>query len=127
MTSLKTIAAILLGYALASIASGCVVALAMSLQSGWPGFSVLRDAAVVTMLIAVYAAPPALVAILAGEFTPIRRLTYYCAVATAIGVALPILVSGAIRGNRLIPVGLLFGPAAGWIYWRVAVTGEIRK
>ena len=110
MHRLARLAWIAAGYLLASVASGIAVALA--LRS--PGL-----AGVVTLMIAVYALAPALVAILVGEIKPIRHLGYYVVVGTIIGVGLPVVTLRA--GDFFLPAaGLCFGPVAGWIYWRIA-------
>ena len=99
---------ILWGYTLASAASGLVVACVTAL----PLFFIIMG------LILFYAAAPAALAILAAERFDVRTPAYYCAVATVIGVALPWWVSG--REAALLITGLLFGPVAGSIYWRIA-------
>jgi energy-coupling factor transporter transmembrane protein EcfT len=114
---------ILLGYALASVASGIVASLAefgLSLIVTVDFVTKLSNfmglCAMVTMLIALYAALPAAIVVLIGEVCVVRRKLYYAIAGCGIGAALPILVNM----NALIPVGLLFGPVAGLIYWYVA-------
>ena len=119
----KRIAFILLGYALASIASGIVVALVYSGKDmmAKPDFSTaLRDLfglwAIITLFIAAYAALPALIVVLIGEFRKIHVWIYYAVAGCLIGGILPVLVVMM----ELIPTGILFGPIAGLIYWWVA-------
>jgi hypothetical protein len=120
---LKRLFFILIGYALASIASGIVVGLVYAWNDiiNKPDMhSILSHAlgicAAVTMFIGVYAALPAAVTVLIGETTANRNKLYYSIAGCLIGGALPIVV-GIMA---LIPVGLLFGPLAGLIYWRIA-------
>ncbi len=120
---LKRLAFILLGFALASIASGIVVAM-VQFSSGIlakpdmasiisEGFFLI---AVVSLFIATYAALPALIVVLFGEFRKIQVWIYYAVAGCLIGGSLPMVVDMA----ELIPTGILFGPFAGLIYWWIA-------
>ena len=73
--------------------------------------------ALAIMLIGMYAALPALVAVVIGEVRAIRHRLYYIVAATLIGMALPVVVG---LDRWYILVGLGFGPVAGLIYWFVA-------
>lgn len=121
--ALKRLLFILIGYALASIASGIVVGLVYSWSDiiNKPDVQsilsyTLGICAAVTMFIGVYAALPAAVTVLIGETTANRNKYYYSIAGCLIGFALPVYVGMTF----LVPVGLLFGPIAGLIYWRIA-------
>jgi hypothetical protein len=119
---LKRLFFILIGYALASIASGIVVGIydsgslivksdfGIMLSKGFRMFALL------SMVIAIYAALPAVIVVLIGESSLIQNKTYYAIAGCLIGMVLPIYVGF----NGLIPIGFIFGPLAGLIYWRVA-------
>jgi hypothetical protein len=120
---LKRLAFILIGYTLASIASGIVVAgvyggrgiltkpdIATMLTDGF------GLCAAVTMFIAAYAALPALLVVLIGEFWKIQIWIYYAVSGCLIGAALPV----AVGMYDLIAAGVIFGPIAGLIYWYIA-------
>jgi hypothetical protein len=120
---LKRLLFILIGYALASIASGIVVGLVFAWNDiiNKTDFQIMLSytlsiCAVVTLFIAMYAALPAAVTVLIGETTPNRNKFYYSVAGCLIGGALPVFV----EMMTLVPIGLIFGPVAGLIYWRVA-------
>ena len=120
---LKRLFFILTGHALASIASGIIVGLVYAWNDiinkpdvGSMLSHTLSTCAIVTLFIAMYAALPAAVTALIGEITVNQNKFYYSIAGCLIGVALPIYVGMTF----LLPVGLLLGPVAGLIYWRVA-------
>ncbi len=108
---------ILLGYGLATIASGVVVGLIFTFAEKTMDNEVVGIIAFAIALIGMYAALPALVAVVIGEAASIRRKVYYIAAATLIGMVLPVVVG---LDHWYILVGLGFGPAAGMIYWVIA-------
>jgi hypothetical protein len=69
------------------------------------------------VLIGIYAALPALLAVTIGEVRRIQHRLYYIIAATLIGMGLPVFVG---LDRWYILVGLGFGPVAGLIYWFVA-------
>jgi hypothetical protein len=120
---LKRLFFILIGYALASIASGIVVGVVYSWNDiiNKPDVQsmlsyTLSICAIVTLFIAIYAALPTVVTVLIGETNVNRSKFYYSIAGCLIGVALPMYAEMTF----LAPVGLLFGPIAGFIYWRIA-------
>lgn len=114
------LALILAGYALATVFSGVGVGIVFHAAENMGGpqpedpFAIIAFA---IMLIGIYAAAPALVAVAIGEAASIRRKLYYIAAACLIGMALPVLV-GLDRWYILVGLGL--GPIAGMIYWIIA-------
>jgi hypothetical protein len=120
---LKRLLFILIGYAFASIASGIVVGVVYAWKDIINKPDVLSMlsytlsiCAIITLFIAMYAALPAAVTVLIGETTPNRNKFYYSVAGCLIGGALPVFV----EMMTLVPIGLIFGPVAGLIYWRVA-------
>jgi len=116
---------IVAAYLLASAASALAVTLVCFFFTVLgPGPNSVEEAfrlwAIVTLLIAALALVPALVAIGVAEWRPIRHAGYYAAVATVVGIGEAWAVGGGRSGNALLPTGLVFGPVAGWIYWRLA-------
>lgn len=114
---LKRLVLILLGYGLATLASGAVVTgVYCATDPPWlrdlPGIFVL-----ITLLIGIYAALPAVIAVAVGEVMPIRRRLYYMVIGCLIGTGLPLYVQ---LEWWYVPVGFVFGFAAGLIYWSVA-------
>jgi hypothetical protein len=108
---------ILLGYALATVASALVVTAAFCASDPPRPDDVPGIFALITMLIGIYAALPATVAVAIGEIRPIRSRLYYMVVGSFIGTGLPIYVQ---IETWFIAIGLLFGFVAGLIYWGVA-------
>ena len=108
---------ILTGYGLASLASGIVVATVFYVSEGDPHMEYLGLVGLVTVLIAMYAALPAAIAVVLAEALSWRWRLYYIAVACVIGMGLPLFV-GLHWGYVLL--GLGFGPVAGMIYWLLA-------
>lgn len=119
---LKRVFFVLLGFVLATLASGVVVTIAFLIgESGGtqdryvthvPGLFVL-----ICALIGLYAALPAGLAVLVGEVRPVREKLYYMVVGCLIGTGEPLYVGA---DSYLVPVGFLFGIVAGLIYWRIA-------
>lgn len=113
---IKRIVLILAGYALAALMSGVAVAVTYKYAeretTDLVGLVVL-----VVMLIAIYAAAPALLAVLVGETVNIRKPLYYIAVACVIGMVLPVLMAMKLW---YIGLGLALGIPAGLIYWVLA-------
>ncbi|MBC8037862.1 MAG: hypothetical protein H7X89_11670 [Rhizobiales bacterium] len=114
---------ILVGYGLASIASGIVVGVIyfwsdLAKQPSFFGLmsEIIFFCTIVAYFIAIFAALPALAVVLCGEWRALRSLGYYAVAGCLIGVALPIVVGF----KDLIAVGLACGPVAGAIFWRVA-------
>lgn len=105
------ISRIVVAYFLASAASGLVVALVVGSPQAAP---------LITAIIAIYAFPPSLAAIVYGERQGLRNVLNYSAVAVAIGVALPLITFGPRNGWTLPLTGLAFGPIAGALYWYIA-------
>ena len=108
---------ILLGYGLATVASAVVVTAAFCASDPPRLDDVPGIFALITMLIGIYAALPAAVAVAIGELRPIRSRLYYMVVGSLIGTGLPIYVQ---IESWFIAIGFLFGFVAGLIYWRVA-------
>ena len=108
---------ILLGYGLATIASGVFVGVIFTFAEKTMASEVPGIIAFAIVLIGIYAAAPALVTVAIGEVASIRRRLYYIAAATLIGMVLPVLVG---LDHWYILVGLGFGPVAGMIYWVIA-------
>jgi hypothetical protein len=108
---------ILLGYGLATVASGVTVGLVFAFVEETMASDMPELIMLAIMLIGIYAALPALLAVTIGEVRTIQHRLYYIAAATLIGMALPVVV-GLERWYIL--VGLGFGPVAGLIYWFVA-------
>lgn len=120
---LKRLAFILIGYALASIASGIVVWFVYLGHSIFarPSIAAMFSESfvicgAVTLFIAAYAALPALLVVVIGEIRQIQVWLYYAVAGCLIGGALPVVVGM----TELIPTGILFGPIAGLIYWWIA-------
>ena len=108
---------ILLGYGLATVASGVTVSLIFAFAEKTMASEIPGLIAFAIMLIGIYAALPALVTVIIGEIRTIRRRLYYIIAATLIGMVLPMIVG---LDHWYILVGLGFGPVAGMIYWAVA-------
>jgi hypothetical protein len=115
---------ILLGYALAAISSGVVVALCMHLLgnpaarngvASWDEFPGM--ALFISAYIALFAAPFAAAVICAGEWMPIRLKRYYGIAGIVIGLILSVLF---YMHNWFPYVGGGFGSVAGLIYWWIA-------
>jgi hypothetical protein len=119
---LKRLFFILTGFTLACIASAILVYLITS--GGAPKkpdmlgiiSEIVSTCSIMALFIAIYAALPSAVMILIGETTMTRGKIYYIVAGSLIGGLLPLLVGV----SELALFGLLFGPIAGLIYWRVA-------
>ena len=107
----------LFGYVLATIASGVTVGLIFAFAEKTMASEIPGLIGFAIMLIGIYAAFPALAAVVVGEATRLRSRLYYIAAATLIGMVLPVAVG---LDWWYILVGLGFGPVAGLIYWFVA-------
>ena len=114
---LKRLFFILLGYGLATIASGVVVGLIYSYASNTMTNEIIGIVLIAILFIGIYAALPALLTVIAGEVLRLRMRIYYMIAATLIGMALPAVVQ---LDYWFIAVGLGFGPVAGLIYWATA-------
>lgn len=108
---------ILTGYGLASLASGIVVATVFYASEGGPHMEYLGLVGLVTVLIALYAALPAAIAVVLAEALSWRWRLYYIAVACLIGMGLALFVQ---LPYGYVLLGLGFGPVAGMIYWGLA-------
>lgn len=100
-------------YLAVSLSSGLVVAL----STAWNHFA---DAPLICALVTAYAFVPALAAIVIAERRSISRYGYYGGVGAALGAVLPWAALGRHAEWSLSLFGLALGPAAGWIYWRIA-------
>lgn len=111
---------IILGYLLASVASGIGVGLVMTLATPGPidwndddaGLLLGLMPMVVTMVLAV----PALLIVVVAEVMRIRDLIYFAALSAFFGTGLGVL----FQKRELVIAGFIFGLLAGWIYWRIA-------
>jgi hypothetical protein len=113
---------IVFAYLIASSSSGLVVAILYRLTHEEPGTSTFLAnftdlLAVAIFMISLFAAPPAIVTIMIGEWWHIRRKRYYAIAGTLIGLALGSLfyVVGWFPF-----VGFGYGAVAGLIYWYIA-------
>ena len=123
---------ILLAYSLCTLFSGFFVALYYFYpellkvpRSDTFGEQAFLGYFFISMMIAEFAALPALLAVTVAEYRAIRTKPYYMAVATLIGASLPFIFFGIFGGGRepymgLIIVGIILGPFAGMIYWFIA-------
>ena len=114
---LKRLFFILLGYGLATIASGVVVGLIFSYATNAMTNEIFGIVVIAILFIGAYAALPALLTVIAGEVLRLRTRVFYMVAATLIGMALPVVVQ---LDYWFIAVGLGFGPVAGLIYWATA-------
>ncbi|WP_373506118.1 hypothetical protein [Aestuariivirga sp.] len=108
---------ILLGYGVATIASGVVVGLIFAYSTNSMMNEIFGIVVIAILFIGVYAALPALLTVIAGEVLRLRIRVFYMVAATLIGMALPVVVQ---LDYWFIAVGLGFGPIAGLIYWASA-------
>lgn len=126
MILLKRLFIILVAYLLAAIASGIVVAFIHFRETifNQPSVAEQFDRALmycyfVTLMIVLYAATPTLGVIIYGEWKSVRGARLYVIAGCLIGGVLPLFVD-IVEFLYLVPVGLAFGPVAGWIYWIIA-------
>jgi hypothetical protein len=115
---------ILLGYALAAISSGYVVALAMvvtgtNMESRAPMAisDFFATGMLISMFIALFAAPFAAIVVAIGEWWAIRMKRYYGVAGIVIGLILSVMF---YMHNWFPYVGGGYGSVAGLIYWWVA-------
>lgn len=80
---------------------------------------------VVSLIITIFAALPALFAIIFAQYNAIKSGLYFITIATLVGASLPYVFFEYFGGGRdpyfgLTIVGIILGPFAGLIYWQVA-------
>ena len=129
LNALKYLLLVLVGFALASFASGGAVTLAYAVDKhvfgGNAHFNLdFLSVLVISMFIAMFAALPAFLVVLAGEFGNIRSLIYYAVAGALIGGG----ESFIFYDRPWYPyVGIGFGLVAGAIYWLLAgrVAGQV--
>lgn len=119
---LRRLITIIFAYLLASISSGFVVAVLMSIfpanpRPGSPNSEFLFTLGLAVIFITLLAAPPAIITIMIGEWWQIRRKRYYAIAGMLIGLALSLLF---FYMNWFPYIGFGYGAVAGLIYWRVA-------
>ncbi len=121
MAALKQIALILVGYCLAAVITGFVVAACVHFDNreygegarqGFFGFAVM-----VSFFVAVFAAMPAAGTVALGEYKAWRMWWYYALAGSLIGCVL----GYSFRPPAFFPwLGLGFGPVSGLIFWAIA-------
>ena len=114
---MKHLGRIIVGYLLALLTGGFGVGLIGLLAGRTPWHP---DSYWIPLLSAIAApvvlAVPAALTILVSEILRIRDRVYFVVLGGFFGGGI-----GAILNPRLlVPAGLILGPLAGWIYWRIA-------
>lgn len=114
---LRRLLMIYLAYGLAALASGFLVAHTEYAIQPAEMITVTGYAFLVSIMIALYAAPFAAATALIGEFRGIRRWWFYAAAGSLTGLVLGLM----FKGPQWFPWGGLgYGAVAGLIFWVLA-------
>ncbi len=129
MRMIGRVLTIVMAYVLASLVSGVLIGLGLFFLGGPSGGRSLSQfqefaqlISVIPLFVGVLCALPSVFAILVSEIDGIRNKKYYIVYAMAVGWLLDIVASLLARQGIIFfgIASMLCGPAAGYVYWKVA-------